>query len=64
MTQPDRPSARIKLLEAARTLIRTKGFAATTVDDLCAAAGVTKGAFFHHFDSKGSAWRRGGRVLA
>ncbi len=52
MTQPIRPSARIKLLEAARTLIRTKGFAATSVDDLCQAAGVTKGAFFHHFDSK------------
>jgi TetR/AcrR family transcriptional repressor of nem operon len=52
MTQPLRPSARLKLLEAARTLIRTKGFAATTVDDLCLSAGVTKGAFFHHFASK------------
>jgi TetR/AcrR family transcriptional repressor of nem operon len=52
MTQPPRPSSRTKILEAARTLIRTKGFAATTVDDLCQAAGVTKGAFFHHFDSK------------
>lgn len=33
-------------------LIREKGFAATSVDDLCTAAGVTKGAFFHHFASK------------
>lgn len=47
-----RGSARSKLLEAALTMIRTKGYAATTVDDLCAAAGVTKGAFFHHFKSK------------
>jgi len=46
------PSAREKLLEAAFSLIRAKGYTATTVDDLCAAAGVTKGAFFHHFKSK------------
>lgn len=50
--QPERGDARTRLLEAARSVIRTKGFAATTVDDLCADAGVTKGAFFHHFDSK------------
>jgi TetR/AcrR family transcriptional repressor of nem operon len=45
-------SSRQKLLDAALSLIRTQGYAATTVDDLCAAAGVTKGAFFHHFASK------------
>lgn len=45
-------SAREKILEAALVLVRTKGFTATTVDDLCLAAGVTKGAFFHHFASK------------
>ena len=49
---PQRGEARARLLEAARDVIRTRGFAATTVDDLCKAAGVTKGAFFHHFDSK------------
>jgi TetR/AcrR family transcriptional regulator, transcriptional repressor for nem operon len=46
------PSAREKLLSAALKLIRTKGYGATTVDDLCKHAGVTKGAFFHHFKSK------------
>ena len=46
------PDAKTKLLEAALRVIRTKGYAATTVDDLCATAGVSKGSFFHHFKSK------------
>ncbi|KAA0917501.1 TetR/AcrR family transcriptional regulator [Aquicoccus porphyridii] len=49
---PERGNARTRLLEAAQDIIRSKGFAATTVDDLCKQAEVTKGAFFHHFDSK------------
>lgn len=47
-----RGEARARLIEAARSLVRRRGFAATSVDDLCTAAGVTKGAFFHHFPSK------------
>lgn len=47
-----KPDAKTKLLDAALSVIRTKGYSATTVDELCAAAGVTKGAFFHHFRSK------------
>ncbi|MBE0531652.1 MAG: TetR/AcrR family transcriptional regulator [Rhodospirillales bacterium] len=50
--QAAKPDARSKLLDAALVVIRTKGYCATTVDELCAAAGVTKGAFFHHFKSK------------
>src|SRR5260370_35322545 len=45
-------SAKTKLLDAALSVIRAKGYSATTVDDLCQTAGVTKGAFFHHFKSK------------
>jgi TetR/AcrR family transcriptional repressor of nem operon len=48
----DTETARTRLLDAALRVIREKGYHATTVDELCAAAGVTKGAFFHHFKTK------------
>lgn len=41
-----------KLLDAALQVIRTKGYTAATIDDICAVAGVTKGSFFHHFTGK------------
>ena len=41
-----------KLVDASATLMRKRGYNATTVDDICAAAGVTKGGFFHYFKSK------------
>ena len=44
--------ARQKLLDAALALIREKGYASTTLDDLCAKARVAKGSFFHHFKVK------------
>jgi TetR/AcrR family transcriptional repressor of nem operon len=44
--------ARQKLLDAALAMIREKGYVATTVDDLCARAGVAKGSFFYHFEGK------------
>ena len=50
---PPKPApARDKLIDAAIRVVREKGFNATSVDELCRAAGVTKGAFFHHFPSK------------
>jgi TetR/AcrR family transcriptional repressor of nem operon len=50
--RPVRGEARQRLLAAAVDVIRVQGLSGTTVDDLCRAAGVTKGAFFHHFASK------------
>jgi TetR/AcrR family transcriptional regulator, transcriptional repressor for nem operon len=44
--------ARNRILDAALQVIRTKGYSATTIDDLCTAAGLTKGGFFHHFRGK------------
>lgn len=49
---PDRGDARTRLLQAAFSVVRAQGYAATSVDDLCREAGVTKGAFFHHFRTK------------
>ena len=40
------------ILESAETLVRQKGFGASTIDEICKTAGVTKGAFFHYFKSK------------
>ena len=47
-----KPDARTRLLDAGMQLLRERGYDATRVEDLCTAAGVTKGAFFHHFASK------------
>src|SRR5262245_11054331 len=44
--------AREELLQAGIELFRRHGYVASTVDGICAQAGVTKGAFFHHFESK------------
>ena len=47
-----RHESKTKFLQAAIRVIRVKGYTATRVEDVCEAAGLTKGSFFHHFDSK------------
>jgi TetR/AcrR family transcriptional regulator, transcriptional repressor for nem operon len=44
--------SKTKLLDAALHVIRARGYTATTVDEICKVAGVSKGSFFHHFKSK------------
>jgi TetR/AcrR family transcriptional repressor of nem operon len=47
-----RHESKTKILNAALTVIRTKGYSATRIEDVCEEARLTKGSFFHHFDSK------------
>jgi TetR/AcrR family transcriptional regulator, transcriptional repressor for nem operon len=49
-----KPSARSKILDAAFAAIRTKGYAATTVDELCAAAGLAVAAADHWAETTGA----------
>ena len=45
------------LLAAARELFVADGFGATSLGAICDRAGVTRGAFYHHFDSKEQIFR-------
>jgi TetR/AcrR family transcriptional repressor of nem operon len=47
-----RQDSRAKFLDATIKVVRTKGYAATRIEDVCAEAQLTKGSFFHHFKSK------------
>jgi AcrR family transcriptional regulator len=43
---------RARILKAATTQFSSSGYDAASVDDICTEAGVSKGAFYHHFPSK------------
>jgi TetR/AcrR family transcriptional repressor of nem operon len=45
-------ATRERMLDAAHVLVMEKGFSATSVDAVLAAAAASKGAFFHHFPTK------------
>jgi AcrR family transcriptional regulator len=45
-------STRERIVQAATQLFLRKGFAATSIADLAEAVEVTKGALYHHFESK------------
>lgn len=52
MVVRDEESVPGRLLSAATKLFAQKGFDRTSVQEIVAAAGVTKGAMYHYFDSK------------
>ena len=45
-------SARGRILELAEAAVLAKGFAATSIDEIIVAAGITKSGFFYHFKDK------------
>lgn len=49
---PDMQASRKALLRAGLAQLTERGYVAVRLDDIVAAAGVTKGAFYHHFRSK------------
>ncbi len=51
-TRQENPATREKLLETAQHLMLAKGYTATSVEEICEAADLTKGSFFHYFPSK------------
>ncbi len=51
-TQQRGEETRTHILDAAGELFARRGYDATSVDDICARAKVTKGAFYHHFATK------------
>ncbi len=51
-TRKENPAAREALLDTAQQLMLAKGYTATSVDEICETAHLTKGSFFHYFESK------------
>lgn len=47
------------ILQTALTLMRERGFDKVSIRDICREAGITTGAFYHHFSSKEALFKKG-----
>lgn len=56
-SRADAEKTRERLLDAAARLYGERGYADTSIADICADLGITKGALFHHFKSKDALFR-------
>ena len=50
-------ATRTALIDTARSFFAERGYAAVSADEIVAAAGVTRGALYHHFDDKRDLFR-------
>lgn len=53
----DGTATRTRIMDAAEETVLSHGFSSTTIDRVIERAGITKGAFFYHFDSKAALGR-------
>jgi len=57
MPRPSDPHAKSRLLDAAERVFSEKGLDRAKVEDITTQAGLSKGAFYLHFESKGDAFK-------
>jgi AcrR family transcriptional regulator len=62
-TKEEAEETRKKLLRAGRTLFARRGFDGVSLEDIAGAAGVTRGALYHHFEGKLGVFREVTRSL-
>ena len=55
LREQKRLETRLRIEDAATSLVDKRGFSATTIEEICEHAGISRRTFFNYFDSKDSA---------